>query len=434
MKIDFARELCVKILYEIEVKKAYSNIILDEYLNKNREKITNKDAAFISEIVRGTVIWRLTIDNIIQNYSKIKINKISKWIIQILRISVYQIIFLDKVPKSAAVNEGVNLSKKYGNKSSGFVNAILRKIEKSDYEELKEIKDDIKRISLVYSMPEWIVKRLIKQYGEKETEKICLNSTLKPKTTIRINNLKINRDEFIKKLDELDIEYEKTEHENFINIKTQNIGNMELFKKGYFTVQDESAGLIAVVLAPKEKEMILDACAAPGGKTTHLAELMNNKGYIEAWDFYEHRINKIEENAKRLGVNMIKTKVQDATKLKEDYYEKFDKILLDVPCMGLGVIKRKPDIKWERKEEQIKEISKIQYEILKICSKYLKKNGELVYSTCSILKEENEDVIKKFLDEENFVIKCRKNDEKEIYNILPDANKDGFFICKLVKK
>ncbi len=226
--------------------------------------------------------------------------------------------------------------------------------------------------------------------------------------------------------------------------KVKNIENIDLFKEGFFTVQDEGAGLIVDVLAPKEDECILDACSSPGGKTTYIAEKMKNKGKIEAWDIHEHRVKLVQNAAKRLGINIIQAKTQDATEFNQDLVGKFDKILLDVPCLGLGVIKRKPDIKWKRKKEDIEEITKIQKAILDNCSKYLKKNGELVYSTCSILKEENEDIIERFLKENLDFKICKENEknyenivifgEKDKYiNIYPSNENDGFFICKLRK-
>lgn len=431
---DFARESALKILVKINEENAYSNIVLDEYLNQNREKLNKKDINLISEIVYGTVTWRLTIDYIIQKYSKIKLKKMSSWVLNILRMGTYQIIFLDKIPKSAAVNESVNLSKKYAYKSTGLINAILRKIEKSDYEEISKINEPISRISKLYSMPEWLVEELLKEYSMQDVEEICKFSNEKPKTTIRINSLKISQEEFINKLQDREIDYEETEIENFINIKNvKNIGQLDLFKEGFFTVQDLGAGKIGLVLNPKSNELVLDACSAPGGKTTHLAEIMDNKGEIIACDIHEHRIKLVEENANRLGINIIKTKIHDASVLKEEYIEKFDKILLDVPCLGFGVMKRKPDIKWQRKKEDIKEISEIQLDILNVCSKYLKNGGELVYSTCSILKNENEDIIKKWLDTVN-VEKCKQYNIEFEEKILPSKNSDGFYICKIRKK
>ncbi|MBR0351364.1 MAG: methyltransferase domain-containing protein, partial [Clostridia bacterium] len=238
--------------------------------------------------------------------------------------------------------------------------------------------------------------------------------------------------------------YEKQLKENFLIIKNvKNIENMEEFKQGLFTVQDTSAGLTAIILEPKENETILDACSAPGGKTTYIAELMNNKGKIYAWDIYPHRIKLIEENCKRLGITIVETQIQDASESIKNNCQtnpapmailpkktapsgiEFDKILLDVPCLGIGVIKRKPDIKWQRKKEDVKEITDLQYKILENCANYLKDNGVLVYSTCSILKEENEDIIRKFLQNNpKFII------EEEI-KIKPTKKTDGFYICKI---
>ena len=427
MKIDFVRELSIKILNEIEENKAYSNIVLDKYIRDNREKLTNKDVGFLSEIVYGTVMWKLTINEIINFYSNIKINKISKWIKYILQIGIYQIIFLDKVPKSAAVNESVNLSKKYGVKSSGFVNAILRKVEKNSIEEVIKDKNEKQKLSIKYSMPLWIVDELYNDYKSEEVEKICIESIKKAKTTIRINSLKTNKEKIKEEFDKRNIEYKEIPEENFLQVNLKSISELDLFKEGYFTVQDISAGLPSKILNPKPGDVILDACSSPGGKTTYLAEIMKNKGEIIACDIYEHRLNLVKQNSKRLGINIIETKIQDAAIYNRDFLEKFDKILLDVPCMGIGVIKRKPDIKWQRKKEDIEEITNIQKEILWTCSKYLKSKGEIVYSTCSILKNENENIINEFLDKN----KCFKKVLEK--NILPNEEQDGFFICKLYK-
>lgn len=432
MKIDFARNIALKSLYEINIKQAYSNIVLDKFINENREKLSNLDINFISELVYGVVTWKLTLEYIIQKYSKTKIKKMSDWVKNILYLGSYQILFLDKVPKSAAVNESVNLCKKYNFKSVGLVNAILRKIEKSDYEEISNITNSITRISLKYSMPEWIVKKFCDEYGEEETANICKNLNLRPNIAVRINRLKGK------------VELgEKGILDDFRTITgTKNITKTKEYMEGNITIQDEAAGLSSFVLAPKEGEMVLDACSAPGGKTTYLAELMHNKGTIVAWDIYEERLKQVDQNAKRLGIDIIQTEVHDATKLKEDYVEKFDKILLDVPCLGLGVIRRKPDIKWNRQENDIKEISDIQFNILKTCSKYLKKNGILVYSTCSMLKEENDKIIGQFIKEEKFeTINIEEQIPNEFAKIttnnmvqfLPSQKHDGFFITMLKK-
>ena len=456
--MDIARETALKILYKIDEEKAYSNIVLNSEIKKQKEKLQRKDIGLISEIVYGVTTWRITLDEIIEKYSKIKLKKISKWILNILRMSIYQIIFLDKIPKAAAVNEGVNLAKKYGNRGSiGFVNAVLRKVDKKDYTGLFEEKDNIKRISITTSMPEWIILELKKEgVSIEKIEEICKNSNIRPSISVRINNLKINKQELKEKLQEKGIKTEDGILNDFLilnNIK--DIENMEEFTQGYFTVQDEVAGLTALVLNPQPGENVLDACSSPGGKTTYLAELMKNQGNIVATDIHEHRTKLVENAAKRLGINIIKTSVQDATIFNENYKEKFDKILLDVPCLGIGVLKRKPDIKWQKEQKDVDEISKIQYKILENCSKYLKKNGEIVYSTCSIFKKENERIIEKFIKnnseiqiekldfEKNSQLKNEKNANLFFQNYIKNCKylevyqnekTDGFFICKMTKK
>ncbi len=445
--VDRAREVALKILYKIDKDEAYSNILLNDMINKNKEILNKKDIGLISEIVYGVTTWRLTIDEIIKKHSKIRLKKISPWILNILREAIYQIIFLDKIPKSAAVNEGVNLAKKYGNRGSiGFVNAILRKIDEKDYKDLFAEKNESDRISKTMSMPKWIIEEL-KNDGldNKEILEICKNSNIRPKVSIRVNNLKTSKKELKEILNKEGIEANDGILDDFLILeKASGIEKLKSFKDGLFTVQDEVAGLTALVLNPSSGKNVLDACSSPGGKTTYLAEIMKNEGNIEAWDIHEHRTKLVEQNAKRLGIKIINTKVEDASIYKKEYENKFDKILLDVPCLGIGVLKRKPDIKWQKKKEDIEEISKIQFNILKTCSNYLKEGGELVYSTCSIFKKENRNLIEKFLNENsNFELKMLNLKEKFFFKYLVDnkflevyQNKktDGFFICKLVKK
>ena len=442
--MDVVREVALKTLYKIDKEEAYSNIVLDEMIKENRRKLDDRDIGFISEIIYGVTTWKLTIDEIIKKYSKLRLKKISPWILNILRMGIYQIVFLNKVPKSAAVNESVNLAKRYGHKgSSNFVNAILRKVEKKDYEAFFDIENPIERISKTMSMPVWIIEELLKENDIKKVEEICKASNIKPKLAIRINRLKTNKQELENLLQKRNITFEEGMFEDFLILeKAKNIEQLDLFKQGYFTIQDEGAGLIAKIVNPKPNEVILDACSSPGGKTTYMAELMDNKGKIIAWDLHAHRIKLVEENAKRLGIHIIKTQCQDATIYKEEYKEKFDKILLDVPCLGIGVLKRKPDIKWKRRPEDVIEITQIQQNILETCSKYVKPNGQIVYSTCSIFSEENDKIIDKFLQKNSdFIyakmelskIECKIDSSSKI-QLYPGKETDGFFICKLQKK
>lgn len=284
--VDKTREIALKILYEIEKEKAYSNIILNKYIKENKEKLNSKDIGLISELTYGVTMWNLTLEEIIKKYSKIKLKKISPWIKNILKMGIYQIVFLDKIPKSAAVNESVTLAKRYGHTaSSNFVNAILRKVEKQDYLEFAKISNQEERISKMTSMPIWIVKQLLKETKDiKNVEKICINLNQKPKITVRINRLKINEKNLEKLFKEQKIEYIKIseyikdkDYENkdiiqeigkdfYILSNLKDIENTEVFKMGYITIQDLSAGMSAFLLNPKKKEKILDACSAPRRK------------------------------------------------------------------------------------------------------------------------------------------------------------------------
>ena len=451
--LDKAREVALKTLYKIDKEEAYSNIVLDEMIKQNNKILNDKDIGLISEIVYGVTTWKLTLDEVVKKYSSIRLKKISPWILNILRMSIYQIIFLDKIPKSAAVNEGVNLAKRYGHKSSsGFVNAVLRKVSKQDYEDITKENNQIEEISKKTSMPQWIIEELDKEgLSLDEIYEICKCSNIRPKLSIRINKLKTSKKELKEKLEQKGIEVEEGILEDFLFLnKVKNIENIKEFKEGLFTVQDEAAGLTALILNPQKGQTILDACSSPGGKTTYIGEIVENDASIEAWDIHEHRVKLVEQTAKRLGITNIKTKVQDATEYKEEYFEKFDKILLDVPCLGLGVLRRKPDIKWQRKKEDIEEITDIQYKILSNCSKYLKKDGEIVYSTCSILKDENQKVVQRFLEEnsnfklQKILIQNESKNKKEFFEkylidkqflqVYQNEKTDGFFICKMQKK
>ena len=453
--IDRARELALKVLYDIDTKGAYSHIALDSTLKRARSypggfNINERDVGFISELVYGTVSWRLTIDEIIKKYTKIKIKKISPWILNILRMSIYQILFLTKVPKSAAVNEGVNLAKRYGHKaSSNFVNAVLRKVKMKDYEEFFAINDEVERIAKTTSMPVWLVEELLKQNPAETVEKICQVSHQKPKLQVRVNRLKTNGELLEKELQKQGVQTQKAHMDDFLVLEgAKNIENLDGFRQGMFTVQDEAGGLIPKILHPMPKEKVLDACSSPGGKTTYMAELMHNQGEIKAWDLHEHRVDLVKQLAKILCITKIDAAVKDATVYDGAYVGYFDKILLDVPCLGFGVLKRKPDIKWKKTQQDKEEIQKIQEAILENCSAYLKDGGEIVYSTCSILKEENEQVIQHFLEKhpEFDIQKIQRKDYDEnlfwdkfldkngFLQVFQNEETDGFFMAKMKKK
>lgn len=423
-----ARELAINVLYKVEFGEGYSNVALDKELNKS--DLDTVDKAFASELVYGVLTWKITLDEIIKMYSSIKIKKISPWILNILRIGIYQIVFLDKIPESAAVNESVKLAKQYGHEaSSKFVNAILRKIEKNEMEKLlayiatKPILED-EIISIVTSHPLWMVDELLKEYDKKFVTEFLNANNITPEITLRSNRLKTTRDELYKLLILRKIDCRKGNLEDSIKVK-----KMTDFKGKLFTVQDEAAQLACLKLAAKPDEIVLDACSAPGGKTTYIAEIMENKGEVEAWDIHPHRVRLVEEAAKKLDISIIHAKVHDATISMPSYKEKFDKILLDVPCSGLGVIRKKPDIKWTRKIEDFEELMSVQEKILDTCSEYLKPGGRMVYSTCTVLKRENEEQIDRFLlTHSDFTL-------VEQVKLFPNVDEtDGFYIAVLERK
>lgn len=423
-----ARELAINVLYKVEFGEGYSNVTLDKELNKS--DLEPVDKAFASELVYGVLTWKITLDEIIKMYSSIKIKKISPWILNILRTGIYQIVFLNKVPESAAVNESVKLAKQYGHEaSSKFVNAILRKIEKNEMEKLlayiatKPILED-EIISIVTSHPLWMVDELLKEYDKKFVTELLNANNITPEITLRSNRLKTTRDELYKLLLLKKIDCKKGNLEDSIKVR-----KMSDFKGKLFTVQDEAAQLACLKLAPEAGEVVLDACSAPGGKTTYLAEIMENKGKIEAWDIHPHRVRLVEEAAKKLDIDIIHATVHDATIVMPNYKEKFDKILLDVPCSGLGVIRKKPDIKWTRQPEDFEELMSVQEKILDTCSEYLKSGGRMVYSTCTVLKRENEEQIERFLlTHSDFML-------VEQTKLFPNVNEtDGFYIAVLEKK
>lgn len=423
-----ARELSLNILYKIENGEGYSNIEIDKEFNKS--DLSSLDKGLASELVYGVLTWKITIDEIIKRYSSIRLKKISPWIINILRIGIYQIVFLDKIPESAAVNESVKLAKKYGHEaSSRFVNAILRKIEKNEIEKLIDyigtkvmLEDEI--ISITTSHPLWLVDELLKEHDKKFVVELLNANNIKPEITLRTNTLKTTQEELYKLLQLKGVECRKGKLPH--SIKATKIVD---FATPLFSVQDEAAQMACIKLDPKPGDKVLDVCSAPGGKTTYLAELMNNQGSIDAWDIHEHRVRLVNELAKKLDVKIINAVCKDATEYAPDLCEKYDKLLLDVPCTGIGVIRKKPDIKWTRKPEDIDELAKVSEQILNTCSNYLKPNGKMVFSTCTVFQRENNLQIKKFLDtHSNFKL-------IEEINLYPHIDEtDGFYIAVLERK
>lgn len=435
------RKLAVKILNRVLNEGAYSNIILSKELNE--VELNDKDKALLTEIVYGVLRRKRTLDVIIANFVK-DIKLMDKNILNILRVAIYQMNFLDKIPTYAACNEAVEEAKEISENDSKLVNGILRSFTKNP-DDINVPGNKIDEYAYKFSFEPWMIRLLIKQYGENVAKKIMSGLNTIPKVSIRVNELNSDYDEVYEKLEEM--EYEICEGvicPEAINIKGgKSIENNPLFKEGKITVQDESAMLVAPLLDLKEGMTVVDLCSAPGGKTTHIAEILGNTGKVLAFDLHESKLGLIKENCERLGVTNVTTFAQDATKLNAELVASTDRVLLDVPCSGLGIIRKKPEIKWNKKRNDLREIIPVQREIMNNAWQYLKQGGVMIYSTCTLNKEENEENIEWFVNNhEDCEVKrifVGKQDNlvysrEGLLTVMPNENMDGFFIAKLEKR
>ena len=434
-----ARQIAFEILLKIEKDKAYSNLAIDSAVKAFCPDST--DCAFISRLVYGVTERKITLDYIISGCLSQPISKLKKEVLIILRLGTYQLIFSDKIPASAAVNESVKLAK--NNKcgfATGLVNAVLRKVANDGFT-IPEDTDPVKRISVLYSAPEELVKFLSYHYGENNAEEF-LKSALQPKKIIiRVNTVKTKPEELKTQLQKEGVGVNETSVPNAFQINVNKaVYELESYKKGLFHVEDISSQLCVEALAPFENCTMIDVCAAPGGKSFTAAEYMNNKGILYSCDIYESRTDLIKEGAERLGLDCIKPFVNDASQFNENFPEA-DRVLCDVPCSGMGIISKKPEIKY-KKLDDIKELLPIQRKILETASKYVKKGGRLVYSTCSVNPNENRKICDAFLKEhpEFTSVKAlphieRTVDEGDYLTLMMHKNNcDGFFIAVFDRK
>lgn len=440
------REQVVDLLIEVEREQSYAQLSLKKAL----VDLEMRDKALATEIFYGTIKYQIQIDYWLNQYSKTPIRKMKPLIRNLLRMSVYQMLHLDKIPVSAVINEAVKITKKRKFQGlSGFVNGLLRTIdrerEKLAYPSEKDSLSEA--LSIQYAIPEWMIKMWLKQYSRDIVEQIASALNQRAEVCGRVNDLKGSKAELLEILEKEGVHVESGHllEEAFYLKKVDNLQNLPSFKLGAWTVQDESAMLVAHVVAPKAGEYVLDMCSAPGGKSMHMAAKMENRGEIIACDIHPHKLELIEKNAKRLGISIIKPTLQDGMVLNENWIGKFDKVLLDAPCSGLGIMKRKPDIRLHKTKDDLKEIVEIQKALFKNAVQYLKPNGKLVYSTCTISYEENEQMIKEAVSEyglelENIVDTIPKLiqssvKEQGMIQILPNmAGTDGFFIASLKRR
>lgn len=424
----------------------YSNLLLNQLIQK--AELKEKDSRLLTELVYGTISRKLTLDFYLQPFIK-KAKKLDDWVRYLLELSAYQLTFLDRIPSHAVLNEAVEIAKARGNEGIGkFVNGVLRNYQRNERISYAVIKDPLERLATQISMPLWLTEKLVDQIGWEETEKLG-HSLFEPShVSARVDPGKISREEAIQQLQTEQLEVAPSQVSPYGIIgKKGHLASSQLFKKGLLTIQDESSMLVAPALQIEKNHRILDACAAPGGKTTHMATFLDKDsgGEIIALDIHPHKLKLIEENAQRLQVSdVIQTKQLDARESSQIFDpEIFDRILVDAPCSGLGLMRRKPDIKYTKKPEDFLNLSKIQLEILDSVAPTLKKSGILIYSTCTITAEENRLLIADFLRDHpefeiippqvNDYVKSRVIDD--CVTIYPqDFMTDGFFICCMRKK
>ncbi|MWV45130.1 16S rRNA (cytosine(967)-C(5))-methyltransferase RsmB [Paenibacillus sp. HJL G12] len=440
-----ARELAMDVLTRVEQEGAYSNLQLNSALQ--RASLSREDTGLATELVYGTVSRLNTLDYFLERFVAKGLKKLQPWVRSLLRLSLYQMMYLDRIPPHAVVNEAVNLAKRRGHQGiSGMVNGVLRNILRN--REKLVLPDDLlpaERIALKHSHPRWLVERWISQYGEVKAEAICSANNEPPSVSVRVNRTMISRDEMLSEMKEtgLDAEPSTLSPEGILVYSGGNMALTDWYRDGQISVQDESSMLVGGAVGPAPGMKVLDCCAAPGGKTAHMAELMKDQGEIIANDLHEHKRKLIGEQAERLGLDSIHTVTGNAMELVRNYPAgSFDRILLDAPCSGLGVIRRKPDLKWTKTAEDIGEIASLQRELLDSVSSLLRVGGILVYSTCTIDPEENEGTVQHFLkshpdfrvaqDSSVEWAKLHADNQCAGVQILPqDYHSDGFYIARL---
>ncbi len=443
-----ARSIAVKVLTRVERTDSYLDKLVD-YEIRNADQLNDYDKSLLNEISHGVIRWMRRLDWFLNGFYRGNWEKCTPEIKNTLRVALYQILFLNKIPDFAAVNEAVEFVKQISTqKHADVVNGLLRTIIRTKADLVyptREI-DEVKYLGIMQSHPNWMVKRWIQRFGFDEAAEFAESNNKRPILTLRINTLKTNRADVLKRFDERSIVYRTCKYiDYFVTLRLMSkIYLDDDFINGLYTVQDESAGLAAVLLSPNENDIILDMCAAPGGKSTHIASLLNNKGKVYAVDKFDAKINMIKANALRLGVTNVEYFQDDANDLQNEKIKdmKFDKILLDAPCSGLGVLSKKPEIRWKREMQDVTVLSALQKKLLNGAVKYLKPGGVIVYSTCTTEQEENMDVIKDFLeknpdfkidDASRFVNKELVNAEGCIETFPHKHGIDGSFSARLVR-
>lgn len=439
------RRTALELLVRISEGGGFSHILLHQTIENG--SFSSKDAGLLTELVYGTMQRKMTIDYYLDSFVK---RKTSPWVNWLLSMAVYQMVFLDRVPDHAVIYESVEIAKKKGHKGiASFVNGVLRNIQRKGLPSLDDIQDPIKRLSIETSHPEWLVRRFVRWYGMEITRKMCQKNLEHKKVSVRIQPLKADRDEIIHilKKDGIIGTASRISSQGIV-IQKGNVIHHPLFEHT-LTVQDESSMLVGEMVDAKPGMTVLDACSAPGGKTTHIAEKMQNQGKLYAYDLHPKKAKLVEEKARALDLTIVEAKGADSRNLEPFHSpETFDRILLDAPCSGLGVLRSKPEIKYQKTSEDIRQLTTVQKELLQSISPLLKKGGKLVYSTCTVDREENEQMVEWFLNHyPDFEVDPDfSRDLPEVCQRLPglskwglqlfphDLDTDGFFLTRLRKK
>lgn len=432
-----ARLIAVKALLRVS-SGGYSNIVLDKTFKG--QSLSAQDKAFASTLFYGTLERRITLDHIIKCHSKTPINKLSPEVLETLRMGLYQMLYMNSVADFAAVNESVELIKALGNKKAGgFINGILRSFLRSDKKiDMSMLKDD-EKFSVEYSVPLWLCRKWLREYGKAFTKNVlslCLDA---PPMFIRVNTLKVTSEELLSLLSNEGVPAFMVEgFPNALRVQCPGIQYTEAFKNGLFHVQDLSSQLAVAALGVTPGARVFDPCAAPGGKSFSMALLMENKGEIISGDLHENRVKLIESGAERLGINIVKAVKNDASVTNQAFGE-FDYVICDAPCSGLGVLRRKPEIRFKNPKD-LEGLPEIQFNIAKASAKSLKKGGIMLYSTCTLSKAENEEVVERLIKEEGLLLEPLPEEVKPFsdneYMATLEPQKhggDGFFFARLRK-
>ena len=392
-----ARSTVIKLLLKMESDSAYSNILLDQAFGESG--LSERDKSFAAALFYGVTERKMTLDHIISQYCSSGISSLKPEVLAVLRCGIYQILYMDSVPDSAAVNESVKLCKKLGQfGAAGLVNGLLRNFIRKDKRVDYSGMNPVERLAMEYSAPQWIARKFLEEYGEQNAKKALKASIGAPPVYARVNTVRVKDEELVTALKKEGVTAEQYPRlAGCIRIeKAGDIERLSAYKEGLFHIQDVSSQLCCHTLRPILNETVLDICAAPGGKSFTLAELMSNSGRVIAMDLYEQRVGLIEKGAARLGLKIVEGRINNATRFNEELPQA-DRVLCDVPCSGLGVIRRKPEIKY-KDEKEFEDLPRLQKAILDISAGYVKVGGTLVYSTCTLSRAENDEVAQAFAE------------------------------------